>query len=583
MYQNSNTLHSNLSALQTTASRAPSPVLPGPAPLGPMASNSVLSAPPRSPYLGDMRTHSTLAMTLENRLGTPIPPVSLLPRDDGPRSNNLSPSDGTISRRPSISRMARPTTSSVAARTNVTTFADMKTDPPTGHLALDQAAFSSNDFIDDYTRPIHTSRQRLPSMSKMARPTQTRSNSAAQAQHASAKLERAPALQSSATPQRMRRPSTLSSTRPANMGFVSEARIPLGEARSYYENLYPRLMSIQAHHADGERIAQAHHATQRINALGMFFDDCEGHPYSSPLTEILDARYNEYKTDIENLFDELSVAMKISGVPPSHLTSSPSSGSIQSGMSIKPNRHHANSSFTTPSSVKAAERRLGSDSSFSDARGSLDIPGPIQTRRPSWESDSSTDFASGGHPSSGSTKGDHIWTARHGPYVPTRDETEDGHLATDNHHSHIKYSVPQPIVSPANTGFGSISGTGGSRTARQTSLQPTDIDDCPYYSLPVDFDGPSPRPSSSTSASLHPAPQTASPAARRKFRAQKSIEKMNSRGDLPEYKYHTRKDLMYPSERQPVRGRDGNVARFFGDYMQVGDTFEKYNPPNDFE
>ena len=489
-----------------------------------------------------------------------IPPTTMTPPDEKqhlrppPQSDEseLSRPMPTMSRRPSVSRMARPTASKTAlqqhphdvAANGITKLDErLKTshlEPPSGNSHT-QARGRTTSTTGSRATSAQRAVSRNPSMPKMARPSASRSG-----------------------------------PNPLDYQGVDEAprqtHEPCATAREvyeYYQILNPRWLHLIESYpgTDMDRMWNQFDGDTKVARLAELVTSFQDLPATTALDAAQDSEYKSCKADLERLFRDVQLDSSAPNVASALFPSSVDNEVLM------PNKHSEplSESFVLPSSVKAAERRLAMSESGSTA--SLPRQNSRQPLRPrqsslSWESDTTPEDALG-FPSSVSTKASGAPNSRGKTYVPTYPRNDSD---TENWALRTKppATAPEPFQTPAPERL--REDLGGTNYSRHVPY-----DDAGYPYASESLNTPAVR---KAEPLLHHAPITSSPTSRRLLRTMNSVDAMTRNG-LP-YKYTSTRDVLR-SQRgdaapDPERDQNGDIARYYGDYMKVGDNFVPYSP-----
>ena len=501
-----------------------------------------MEPPLRSPRAGLVRAH--------------IPPTTATPPGDAaqrlrppPQSEDIehpSPLEVTP-QRPSVSRMARPTASKAALQQHPRDAVANRITTPEEHTSAGHLGLPPD--IDNNQAQV-----RGPTISAIGSRT-------ASAQRA---VSRNPSVSKMATPSM----SWLESGTPDHQDVDEsshESRTTAHEVYEYYQTLNPRWMHLTDNYPDidmNQKWDQFDGDT-KVGRLADLVTGFNALPATALLDATQDSEYKSCKADLERLFRDIQLHSS-----PPNLASVPSSiGREVPAPSKVP--EPTSESFVLPSSVKAVEKRLamsesGSTTSFQRPRTqSSRAPLPHQSSL-SWGSEATPEEAPS-FPSSASTKrGD---AARSGPlggsYVPTY-PPDDSETENWTQSSRAPVTAPKPFQGPVRE----------DQIPKPSRHIPADGDGYPYVFECVN--APTAR---KTETLLHRAPSTSSPSARRMLRTVKSVDIMNRGGQS--YQYMSTRDALRNqhgnAKPEPVRNHHGEVARYYGDYMKVGDQFVPYS------
>lgn len=569
------------------------------------------TAPPSSPLLQPNTPQQGLIRSPRAGLNHAyIPPTTMTPPgdsaqhlqpplhlEDGEHPPRLSPQ--MTPQRPSVSRMARPTASKAALQqqhphdvaANRITKSDEHSSGAARHLGPplsnrgNQAAQVRGRTTSTAGGPRTASAQqraasRNPSMPKMARPSASRSVSNNLNDHQDI--------------------DELSHEPPTTAGEVYE----------YYQTLNPRWLHLVENYPDADMDGKwgQFGGDTKIARLAELVMSFQSVPATTMLDAAQDSEYKSCKADLERLFRDIQLDHGPSNMAP--VTVPPSVGREVPMPSNPYELDHE--SFVLPSSVKAAERRLAmSESGSGSTTSSFPTRAHTQNSRPalrprqssfSWGSEATPTPGEDApaFPSSMSTKGGDA-AVRSGSgsgsglpcepyYVPT-------YLADDSDtENQTQIPKPQPLVNAAPNPFQTATMNASSerlhedRTSESTNTKsssrhvhvPTEDTGYPYVFESVHL--PAIR---KTETSLHHAPSTSSPASRRMLRTMNSVDIMNQSGPGQAYQYMSARDALRNQHEnwngngrrklEPVRGQHGEVARYYGDYMKVGDHFVPYS------
>ncbi|KAF8320358.1 hypothetical protein DL93DRAFT_2073947 [Clavulina sp. PMI_390] len=472
--------------------------------------------------------HAARVMDTRSR----VPPTGTTPGTptDSDWNQLKTPTPNTRPRRPS---MARPKDSKVNQHLGISRSNSFAPSPDGATQSTDHLVPPSDTTNDRHSvLETQTLLPRKQSSSHLVRPTDSKAN-----KHAtSAKVL--------ATPHSSHRSATSS----------------IQDVLDYYSTINPRYQEVQAAYPgiDVERHFDHFQGDARISAFTAVVQSLQHLPSEESLRTEEFALYHQRKMDVDRLFQDVhtSCAAILEDI-----------NTVTTDYSTKDARPRPNRTASLASS-SASRKQV----SF-DAR---------RQSNASWESDSTNQDVYG-QSSSLSTKGDDFPSLRGrpaSPYPEYQQGLQDS-VADADADAESSTISPRPFVQDHQTMLSQPYHPSRLEALRNTKSRDFSADSDagvePVFLFPKDDED------TRHHTPLHRAPSSANPNARRMKRAAQSAEKMTREG-FP-YQYRSARDeraamgshIGGADVRKPKVDEYGNVQRFYGEYMQVGDAFVPYN------